>query len=151
MYLGWRALLLARNSALTPDEVRSVLESTAEDLGSAGWDSQFGWGLIDAEAALEGVAEPVHLMLSVDPSQTTYSGGQSLTLAVTVFNEFNPALISSLTLTVTGPSSYYLYEFQPIELEANEVKDFSLCVLRMFVAGGCLVLRSFFVRCEGCH
>jgi hypothetical protein len=122
---GVAALLLARNPALTPDEVRNVLESTAEDLGSAGWDSQFGWGLIDAEAALESLAEPVHLMLSVDPSQTTYSGGQSLTLSVTVFNEFNPALDSTLTLTVTGPSSYYLYDFQPIELEANEVKDYS--------------------------
>lgn len=122
---GVAALVLARNPALSPDELRSVLESTAEDLGSTGWDSQFGWGLVDARAALESVAEPVHLLLSVDPSQTTYASGQSLTLAVTVFNEFNPPMESTLTLTVTGPSSYYLYDFQPIELEANEVKDYS--------------------------
>jgi subtilisin family serine protease len=122
---GVAALLLTRNPTLDPDDIRSVLESTAEDLGSAGWDSVFGWGLLDAEAALRSVAEPVHLMLNVAPVQTTYAEGQLLTLTVTVFNEFNPSFNSTLTLTVSGPSNYYVYDFQPITVLADEVKDYS--------------------------
>jgi len=30
-----------------------------------------------------------------------------------------------LALTVTGPGAYYHYDFQPIALAANEVKDYS--------------------------
>jgi subtilisin family serine protease len=122
---GVAALLLTRDPGLTPDEVRDVLQSTAEDLGAAGWDSTYGWGLVDAEAALRSLAEPVHLMLAVDPSESAYAGGQSLALKVTVFNEMNPAFDSTLTWTVTGPSGHYLYDFQSIAVSANEVKDYS--------------------------
>jgi serine protease len=49
---GVAALLISHGVAITPDEVREALQSTAEDLGSAGWDSDYGWGLVDAYAAL---------------------------------------------------------------------------------------------------
>jgi subtilisin len=39
------------------DEVRQLMIDTAIDLGSAGWDSDFGYGLVNAEAAL-GVEPP---------------------------------------------------------------------------------------------
>jgi serine protease len=48
---GVAALLIARGVA-TPDDVRYALESSAEDKGAAGWDSMYGWGLVDAYAAL---------------------------------------------------------------------------------------------------
>lgn len=48
---GVAALLISRGVA-TPDDVRYALESTAEDKGTAGWDSVYGWGLVDAYAAL---------------------------------------------------------------------------------------------------
>jgi uncharacterized membrane protein len=67
----------------------------------------------------------VHLLLSGDPSSTTYSSGQSVTFSVTVFNQLNPELESSLTLTITGPAGYYRYDFQPIAVAANHVKDYS--------------------------
>ena len=132
---GVAALILTRNPSLTPDQVRNVLESTAEDLGAAGWDSTFGWGLLDAEAALLSLAEPVHLLLAVDPSQTAYAGGQSLALTVTVFNEMNPAFESTLTLTVTRAGGYYHYNFQPITVAAGEVKDCSFSWVVPEVAG----------------
>jgi subtilisin family serine protease len=136
---GVAALLLARNPVLTPDEVRSVLQSTAEDLGIAGWDSTYGWGLVDAEAALRSLAEPVHLMLAVDPSETQYAGGQSLALTVTVFNEMNPAFNSTLTLTITGPDGYYVYDSQSVKVAANEVKDYSFSWGVPDVAGNYIV------------
>lgn len=63
---GVAALLLAENSSLTPSQIKSTLESTAEDLGTAGRDDTYGWGLIDAEAALASLSPPVSITLSTD-------------------------------------------------------------------------------------
>ncbi len=49
---GVAALLIANGAATTPDEVREVLQSTAEDKEAAGWDPAYGWGIVDAYAAL---------------------------------------------------------------------------------------------------
>lgn len=37
---------------LTPQEVREILAGSAGDKGTAGYDSTYGWGLVDASAAL---------------------------------------------------------------------------------------------------
>lgn len=46
------AALLISTGVTGPDAVREALESTAKDLGAAGWDQQYGSGLVDAYAAL---------------------------------------------------------------------------------------------------
>ena len=46
------AALLISHGVRGPDEVRQAIEATAIDLGPAGWDPEYGWGLIDAGAAL---------------------------------------------------------------------------------------------------
>ncbi len=56
---GLAALMLARNPALTADEVRQALVQSARDLGPAGRDDRFGAGEADAFAALSVVAAPV--------------------------------------------------------------------------------------------
>ena len=132
---GVAALLLSKNSALSPDDIRAILESTAEDLGAAGRDDYFGYGLVDARAALESLTEPVHLMLFVSPLQQAYAGGETLTLAVTVFNEFNPSFNSTLTLTVTGPDGYYSYDFSQISVGADAVEEYSFVWVVPNVAG----------------
>jgi len=48
---GIAALLLERNPALKPSEVRAILTSTARDLGAPGKDELFGYGEADAFAA----------------------------------------------------------------------------------------------------
>jgi subtilisin family serine protease len=53
---GLAALVLQRNPALKPDEVRSILTKTARDLGPPGPDDQFGAGEGDAFAAVSAVA-----------------------------------------------------------------------------------------------
>jgi Subtilase family len=53
---GLAALLLERNPALKPDEVRAILMKTARDLGSPGRDDLFGAGEADAYAAVLAVA-----------------------------------------------------------------------------------------------
>lgn len=46
------AALLISTGVSGPDTIRQVLEDTAIDLGPAGWDAEYGWGLVDAYAVL---------------------------------------------------------------------------------------------------
>lgn len=52
MVAGVCALILSANPNLSPAEVRNILESTATDLGSVGWDKYYGYGEVDALAAV---------------------------------------------------------------------------------------------------
>ena len=52
---GLAALMLERNPALKPSEVRAILMKTARDLGSPGRDDLFGAGEVDAFAAVSAV------------------------------------------------------------------------------------------------
>jgi subtilisin family serine protease len=49
---GVAALVLAVHPSYTNDQVRQTLWNTAEDLGASGWDPYYGYGLVDAEAAV---------------------------------------------------------------------------------------------------
>ena len=53
---GLAALLLDANPSLTPAEVRTAIRNGAVDLGTAGFDSNFGFGRIDAINSLNLVA-----------------------------------------------------------------------------------------------
>ena len=50
--VGAAALLLGEDPSLTVDQVRDLLYSTARDNGAPGFDSTFGWGNLDAAAAV---------------------------------------------------------------------------------------------------
>lgn len=49
---GLAALIWSASPGLSNDQVQSVIQNTAVDLGAAGWDNIFGWGRINAGAAL---------------------------------------------------------------------------------------------------
>ena len=49
---GVAALVLDANRSLDPDGVTRVLERTAENLGNPSRDNRFGWGIVDAQAAV---------------------------------------------------------------------------------------------------
>ncbi|PIE32758.1 alkaline serine protease [candidate division KSB3 bacterium] len=49
---GLAGLLFSRNPSLTNQDVRQILVSTAQDLGVGGRDTYFGYGRINAQAAL---------------------------------------------------------------------------------------------------
>lgn len=50
---GLAALLLSYNPTLKPADLRQIIQNSAHDLGDAGWDPYFGYGRIDAAAALD--------------------------------------------------------------------------------------------------
>jgi serine protease AprX len=68
--------------------------------------------------------QTVHLLLTAEPNQATYTRSQSVTFAVSVLNQMNPSLDSTLTLTVTGPAGYY-FDFQRMSVTADAVNEYS--------------------------
>jgi len=50
---GVAALILSIEPDLTNIEVKHFLEQSAKDLGEPGWDQYYGWGRVDARAALD--------------------------------------------------------------------------------------------------
>jgi subtilisin family serine protease len=80
-------------------------------------------------------SQAVNLLLSVQPNQTTHIRGQSVTFAVNVFSQFVQTSESTLTLTITGPSSYYYFDFQRINLVAADASEYSFAWVVPDVAG----------------
>jgi thermitase len=56
---GLAGLVRALSPSLTPDEIQAIIQNTATDLGTAGWDQTYGYGRIDAQAALQAFMPPV--------------------------------------------------------------------------------------------
>lgn len=71
---GLAALMLERNPALKPGEVRAILMRTARDLGNPGQDDHFGAGAADAFAAVSFIAESVPVA-GVSPAPAVESAG----------------------------------------------------------------------------
>ena len=47
---GVAALVISKGNATTPADVRTAIESTADDLGAVGRDNVYGYGIVDAAA-----------------------------------------------------------------------------------------------------
>ena len=60
------ALILAKNPAMKPYQVRNLLRQTAEDVAAPGWDSRTGYGLLRADRAL-----------TTEPSDDIYESNNS--------------------------------------------------------------------------
>jgi thermitase len=118
---GVAALLASQPTFNTPGKIRSALEQTALDLGPAGWDPQFGFGLVQAYAALNfryhlTVAPAAEAKFSTSESVVTYTLAitnsgvitDSFTLAVspglTFSNAVEPAAIGSLAPDASAPA-----------------------------------------------
>ena len=68
---GLAALILERDPALKPDEVRAILTRTARDLGSPGRDDLFGAGEADAFAATEAAVAATGTAVATQQSPKT--------------------------------------------------------------------------------
>lgn len=82
---GVLAVLKGKYPSLSNTDLRALLEQTAMDLGDAGWDPVYGYGLVTANAALEPV--PVtHIDVS-SPSEAVVIGANlSMTAVITPVN-----------------------------------------------------------------
>ena len=81
------AALLISQGAGGPDAVRQALQNTAKDLGAPGRDDVYGYGLINAAAALNYVAAPVHdVAISSMVAPGSALQGEMVEVLVTVTN-----------------------------------------------------------------
>jgi serine protease len=55
---GVAALVWSANPSWTNAQIREALNVTAQDLGAVGYDTSYGWGLVQAKAALEELQDP---------------------------------------------------------------------------------------------
>lgn len=74
---GLAALLLSLNPALSPDQVEQILESTAGDLGTPGFDAVFGNGLVNAFAAVKAVQGSAAPQLALTTSALDFGAAQT--------------------------------------------------------------------------
>jgi len=87
------------------DDVRALLGATAQDLGAAGRDSLFGYGLVDASAAVGAIVAPadaVNVQVATDKS-TYVSGDADAQITVVVTDELGQPIdgISPLMFETT--------------------------------------------------
>lgn len=65
---GLAALMIERNPALKPEDVRAILMQTARDLGAPGRDDLFGAGIADAFGAVSAVPSAAPVVAAAPPS-----------------------------------------------------------------------------------
>ncbi|MEM3550057.1 MAG: S8 family serine peptidase [Candidatus Bathyarchaeia archaeon] len=95
---GTAALVIASNPALTNIDVRTRLQTTADDLGTNSWDTTYGYGLIDAdEAATKTDVHDVAVTAIDAPSWV--AKGDTAIIKITVKNEGTAPETLKLNLT----------------------------------------------------
>lgn len=101
---GAAALLLSLRPGLTPEEIKSQLEKTADDLGTPGFDETYGWGRINLRKLLGPMESNKYGELSV----TVNSGGEGMAgVEIVVFDQQNRQIASTLT-DDSGVADFYL-------------------------------------------
>jgi hypothetical protein len=89
---GLAALMLERNPALKPEQLRTILTKTARDLGAPGRDDLFGAGEADAYAAVSAVQiDPVPIAAAPVPPAEAQKASAEQVLPVTA-NEPTPTM-----------------------------------------------------------
>jgi len=79
------ALVMAANPSLTPDQVQNILFTTAVDLGTAGRDIYFGYGRVNAAAAVAAAkAQPVADTTAPAVAITSPVGGSTVSGLVSI-------------------------------------------------------------------
>jgi subtilisin family serine protease len=126
---GAAALILSRDPDLSPDELQSLLESNAIDMGDVGKDNLYGWGKMDLSFALMKYSswklvslqrEPTNLdivatlesILNRIISVWTYEGGEW-----NVYDPNNPDF-SDLSQLNAG-KGYWLHLSEPLDISCS--------------------------------
>jgi len=102
---GVAALVISNNPNLTGQEVQDTLKQSADDLGTPGWDSSYGWGRVNAERALSGGGGGGGDSTPPNVSFLSPSAGATVssTLSVQVDAADNVG-VASVTVSVDGAS-----------------------------------------------
>jgi thermitase len=88
---GVGALVMAANPKLDNQTVENLLYSTATDLGAAGRDTNFGYGRVDAAAAVKAAVAKLAVADTIAPSAAITSPGAGTTVSGLVAVNVNAA------------------------------------------------------------
>jgi subtilisin family serine protease len=96
------ALMISANSSVTSSEIREILQKTATDLGTAGKDDQYGYGMLNVTAAVMEAVErgsviPDEIPTSLTPTNTSTNGSLGFT-ALIVFISISAYTIVTMVL-----------------------------------------------------
>jgi subtilisin family serine protease len=111
---GVAALLMASDPSLSSEDVRQRMNSTALDLGTTGKDTKFGYGLVDAAAAL-GIAQAPNNPPAAFAQTVTTLKNNPVTIVLNATDPDGDVLTYSI---VSGPSNGAL---APIPVTSNTV------------------------------
>ncbi|MDP1548268.1 MAG: S8 family serine peptidase [Anaerolineales bacterium] len=98
------ALVWSSNTTATNAEIRQVLQQTAQDLGAAGRDVYYGYGLVQAKAAIDalgggGGTDPNELHVgNMTGTKSTKGKNWSATVTITALDQ-NNAAVSGVVVT----------------------------------------------------
>lgn len=116
---GVAALVRGRNSTLTAQQIYDLLNANADDLSTAGWDSQTGWGRLNAQRAVAAAAPDPCASETIAPvlthtalgntsnTSTPYAVGATVTdnctvASVTLRWQINGGVWASAAMTASG-------------------------------------------------
>jgi len=141
---GLCGLIWSRNPTLTPAQVESIIRSTCVDRGTAGLDDLFGYGRIDAAAAIAATppvsgdtvppAAPISLAASAGQQQVSLSWAANTesdlagyhvyrsTTSGSGYAQITPSLLTSTSFIntgLTGGTTYY-YVIRAVDTAGNQ-------------------------------
>jgi len=99
------ALLKQANPSLTDSQIKDALYKTAKDLGSAGWDIYYGWGRVDALAAINSILPPTSTTTTTTTTPTTTTTNSTSTTSSTTTSASTTTTIEPTTTTSTPTTS----------------------------------------------
>jgi subtilisin family serine protease len=106
---GVAALVLSRDPSLGASDVEDILEQTSVDLGSPGYDTNFGWGFVNAAAAVT-VSNGCPSIEAFEPSSDqTVAPGASVVVAWDGYDPDHDAEVRLAYDTDLSESNGYTY------------------------------------------
>jgi len=124
---GVVGMILSANQSLTPSQVENIIETSADDLGTAGWDQYYGWGRVNVQKAVDAaLAGPAPDTTAPTATFTTPTNGQTVsgTLAVKVDVKDN-VFVSNFTLDLDSITNYIPTSIQTIS-DTNKIYNYSI-------------------------
>ena len=129
---GLAALMYSVQSAVTPAQVKYFITKNAKDLGSAGYDIQYGYGLIDIGATIHDLissyAPPVDttppvITLIGEPSVTVRKGTAYSDPGATAYDNTDGDITNRIVMygiVDTGTAGVYTISFNVIDSAGNK-------------------------------
>lgn len=115
---GFAALLAGLPGMQYSSDVIEKIESSAKDLGTSGWDSQYGYGLIQMGPAIKDLVEGT---VTPKPPQLTNTSTETASI-IYPGRTATPSLTSTGTISVT-PTQEGNIQVTPTETSTSQTRD----------------------------